>query len=67
MSSRFRRVLTDDLIVSLDGILHLDDDVTKRTVTRVVVTMPEAPQPGRSLSSTAMTTDMEYECVVHFG
>ncbi len=41
MSSRFRRVLTDDLIVSADGILHLDDDVTERTVTRVVVTMPD--------------------------
>ena len=46
MSSQFRRVLTDDLIVSADGTIHVDDDVTERAVTRVVVTMPDYVADG---------------------
>lgn len=38
MASHFRRVLTDDLTVSVDGTLRLDRDITERAVTRITVT-----------------------------
>jgi hypothetical protein len=39
MSEPFHRVLPDDLVVTVDGLLELDPDITERPAARVVMTM----------------------------
>jgi hypothetical protein len=37
----FRRVLPDELVVAVDGVLELDRDITERQPARIVLTMPD--------------------------
>ena len=42
----FSRVLSDDLKITVDGVLELDRDVTERAAARVVVAMPDFVADG---------------------
>jgi hypothetical protein len=41
MIASFRREVLDDIIVSIDGVVDLDPDITARPASRVLVELPD--------------------------